>query len=84
MLHTCTKFQKNPPAGSGEDNEVYHIPQTKLRFPYPRKLHIKFAKRFLRCLKMWTEDKTTDQWYSISSPMRLWLRLAKNLSQLFL
>ena len=74
MLHTCTKFHKIPPAGSGEDNEVYHIPQTKLRSPYPRKLRIKFAKRFLRCLKMWTEDKTTDQWYSISSPMRLWLR----------
>ena len=56
MLHT--KFRVNPPAGSGEEDflrvftiygrggllrHVTQMPRTKLRSPYPRRLHIKFG-----------------------------------------
>ena len=55
MLHT--KFQENPPAGSGEEDfcrvftiyghgchlgHVTQMPRTNFRSPYPRSLHIKF------------------------------------------
>ena len=56
MLHT--KFRENRPAGSGEEDflrvftiyghgghlgHVTQMPRTKYRFPYPRRLHIKFG-----------------------------------------
>ena len=56
MLHT--KFRGNRPAGSGEEDflmvftiygrgghlgHVTHMPGTKYRSPYPRRLHIKFG-----------------------------------------
>ena len=56
MLHT--KFRENRPAGSGEENflrvytiygrgghlgHVTQMPRTNFRYPYPRRLHIKFG-----------------------------------------
>ena len=56
MLHT--KFRKNRPAGSGEEDflrvftiygrgghlgHVTQMPRTNFRSPYPRRLHIKFG-----------------------------------------
>ena len=56
MLHT--KFRGNRPAGSGEEvflsvftiygrgghlGHVTRMPRTKIRSPYPRRLHIKFG-----------------------------------------
>ena len=57
MLHTCTKFHGNRPAGSGEEDfgvvftiygrgghlgHVTKIPRANFRSPYPWRLHIKF------------------------------------------
>ena len=56
MLHT--NYHGNQPAGSGEEyflmvftiygrgghlGHVTQMPRTKYRFPYPRRLHIKFC-----------------------------------------
>ena len=56
MLHT--KFRENQPAGSGEEDflrvftiygrgghlgHVTQTPRTNFRYPYPRRLHIKFG-----------------------------------------
>ena len=56
MLHT--KFRENRSAGSGEEDflrvftiyglgghlgHVTQMPRTKYRYPYPRRLHIKFG-----------------------------------------
>ena len=66
MLHT--KFRENRPGSSGEDflrvftiygrgghlGHVTKMPRTIFCSPYPRRLHIKSAKRFLRrrCLSI--------------------------------
>ena len=57
MLHTCTKFHENRPAGSGEEDflvvftiygrgghlgHVTWISGSNFRLPYPWMLHIKF------------------------------------------
>ena len=55
MLHA--KFRENRPSGSGEDflrvftiyghgchlGHLTQMPRTNFRFPYPRRLHIKFG-----------------------------------------
>ena len=57
----------------------------KISFPLPKeaphKIWLWSAQRFWRrrCLKLWTTPTTTpEHWYTISSPMSLWLRWAKN------
>ena len=87
-----TKFRGNRPAGSGEEDfegfltmygrsghlgDVTHMPRTKYRSSYPRRLHIKFGfdwqsgfgEKDVRALWTTTDGRTPDHEYPISSPM---------------
>ena len=60
----------------GHLGHVTQMPRTNFRSPYPRRLHIKFGGPAVSEKKMFEhcERQTPDHWYTISSPMCLWLR----------
>ena len=79
----------------GHLGHVTQMPRTNFRSPYPRRLHIKFGfdwpsgfgeEDVWNCERRTTDDgrttdgRTPDHWYTISSPLSLWLRWAKNCS----
>ena len=72
----------------GHLGHVTKMPWTNFRSPYPRRLHIEFGFDWQGGFweedvwALWTDDgRTPDHWYTISSPMSLRLRWAKNESK---
>ena len=82
-----TKFRENRPAGSGDDfrrvfiiygrgghlGHVTQMPQTKFRFPYPRRLHMNLVgqavsekKMFEHCGRRTTPDAGPWVYYKLT------------------
>ena len=66
----------------GHLGHVTQMPRTKFCSPYPTRLHLNWlwsAQHFPRCISIVDgRTPTADLGYTISSPMSLWLRWAKN------